>query len=345
MEKAPFTPPAASESRPSAETSQAAYVRTLQEHYDSIPDLTGYTERDFSLPYEVAALSSYSNNWVDPSESIRRPDIIDPDFCHSSIGLSQNAAKWHDARASREWDIFYVGHMKQRRGFHVQFMQALLDKSNVSFDQIGKQANGQDVTIPSGPRLPVYPHTAEFPYDLHDKTNWLVASVLSALALPPEHCDAAMKHHAVKLLAEHADFSNEHSFNFLEIEDESMLRLPWSMRVGSEFHQESNLEWINNAEVRHFIGRDGGIDLKARYRLFNEQPHDYVQLRIMQLFDRADPDKKALLQDLANLTKLEPEVQDILFSEKASFVTVHGDINFDRQAQRRSLSQLLEPRS
>lgn len=353
----------------SPETTQAAYVEDLVEHLASIPDLSKVPAY-YSLTHEESViLGQYCRapygRGVTEGSPLFRDDIIDPDFCRSVDTLTRRIAgnrtggHWYEPVresgdsvyknyladapqakwTSRRWEIHFVNYMRQRRGFHVTFMGALLTGGSIdaAVKAIGLQ-DGQPVQTPSvdpykGGQQPA-------PELMYNRTNWLTASLLSALALPPELCDAAMKRHAIEQWALRADVSDRESLQgFYELDKVLPPRLPWSMRSNAELHMNVHPQWRQNPIVKNYLGETWNERADGLEALLQERPKDYVQILILQTFTNYLGSKG--LRNLVHAAGQPSEVKDIIFAEDAAVNTVYGAAALPEYGQPTSLVDLL----
>jgi hypothetical protein len=239
--------------------------------------------------------------------------------------------------------MFYVSYMRQRRAFHAAFMNALIIKEPVAenVEAIGMY-DGSPIKIPSATPWEHGEQTA--PDFLYDKTNWVTASLLSALSLPPEQCDAGMKRHAIEQWAAHANLEGDRDlFDFYRLEDrKGPMQLPWSMRSSAELQANHHPQWHQNRIIKQYLGEAWQPRADGLEALLQERPRDYVQVLILRAFGHVGINIKNL-NDLAKAAALPPEVKNIIFAEDAAHSTIYNDTpDFPEYGQPTSLIDLIE---
>lgn len=350
-------------------SSQQLYIQDLWLHVDTIPNLSEQSQYLYSSEAETEFLGAYceahsSQNYLKDKEIVplQRKDIIDPDFCKYVSNLTRHVtgnspdrhwystkgneyshqAKTHQAMyASRQWERFYVEYMREKRVFHAGFMTAVLNGEPINelLSNIGLR-DGAPVDMPStslnsGEKEPAAP-------SLYDKTNWLAASTLSALALPPEMCSAAMKRRVIELWSEHADLSNPESIkSFYGLEKRTdAVRLPWSMRSNLDLQASQHPQWRQNRHIKHYLGEVVSPRADGATALLQERPKDYVQVMLLGVFGQLGnlPNALRALQDIG---KFKDEIKDIIFADDASFNTIYYDADSSSFEPPKSLVDLL----
>lgn len=359
---------------PTDRASQIAYVAGLREHLETIPDFSTVSITDRMSPEQEALLSDYCSRMSTSSlreqgvVTMFREDILDPHHLseltrlladmsggesyyrwYSRAGSEYDTAQQDHAAKylSREWEKFHVGHMRQRRAFHAGFMEALISGAPIDGHLAHIRASGEGQKAPRT--------RAGFSADkpsaerLYDSTDWLVHSVLSALALPPEQCDAGMKRRAVELWSQHGDIERfaPGSKTGVIIEGDSpqlksILRLPRSMReTQHEQHREQHSDWQRNRIIAHHFRPQGhGMHGPDGFRsLLQERPHDYLQVVLLHVYHNHT---SLGIRMLAELGGMQDDVKDIVFSPEASFNTVMLPPRSDHFAEPATLAELLE---
>lgn len=355
-----------------------AYTKELRDHIDTIPDVSSLPvwvsfsdeqKRQIGLYCQSGAYKhTLSAQRELPVPPLYRDDIIEPDWSQSVSKLSCRAAgsesehhHWYQAfgaargrfdygdprrdYASRQWELAYIGYVRQRRTFHADFMAAVLEARDIDQEIAALQATPENphlvpaTTLDKSGKEPA-------PDFMYNTTNWLVSSLLSTLALPPDICSPAMKHHAVKLFAKYADLNDLDAFeNFYDLSRPQTQRLPWSMRNAVELRADRQPNWKSNSTITELLQPAGRPSATGMLTLLHERPKDYVQVVILHLFQEPPIFKNELARQLANLvevTKLSPEAQAVIFSEDAAFNTVYGPPTLPGLDEPQTLIEYLE---
>lgn len=346
-----FPRPVDQESYAGHETTQAGYVHDLALHVATIPDLSKLPAYPPLSSEEAALIGRYASSYYSSNleaegiAPLYREDIIDPAFCKSVDDLTRqitgNSPSYHwyktadnnyggpydrgnsnQARfTSRRWEVAFVGYMRERRMFHAAFMGALLSKEPIG--GLVAAVNQPNEVPTTDPNKGGFQPAPEFMYN---PTNWLTASLLSALSLSPDHCDAGMKRHAVEQWAKHADINDVAATKGFYGLDKLVgpVRLPWSMRSNADLRSEYHPNWHQNRIVKEYFGEAWAPRADGLEALLQDRPKDYVQILILKTFGGITGPADGL-RDLANAAKLNSDIRDIIFASDAAHNTVYSD--------------------
>lgn len=362
----------AKERSPEAEaTSQAEYVQDLAAHVESIPDISKLPAGYFPSIETSKLLASYCANYHHAHAKVEElgfsplfhKDIISPNFCQSvdeltmKITGNSSSSHWYATvevadmnyltkldqakYTSRKWELVFIDYIRQRYAFHAAFMNTLLTKEPIDehVAAIGYR-DGEPIQIPSVDINSSRKQPA--PEFMYSRANWLTGSLLSALALPPWHCDANMKRHAVEQWANHidlADISELKGFYHLD-KLAHVTQVPWSMRSNAELQPSHTIHWRENRIIQRYFGEFPPYRADAFDALLQERPKDYIQVLILQIFVGYGADIQAW-QSLVRTAQLPSEIKDIIFAEDAAFNTVHQEMTLPEFNQPTTLFDLL----
>jgi hypothetical protein len=345
-------------------TSPEEYVADLRAHTQTIPNPSDMPTYSTPSREDQELLSKYCLGYEaeTPITPLQRDDIIEPAFCQRIDSLlikltnlpynrtwykraGEETSPYSDPRteyASREWDQFFVGYVRERREFHVAFMEATLYGRSIDEEvaAIGLE-NGAPIQVPNfhpdnysarGPEAP--------PDFMYNRASWLSASLLSALALPPEHCNPSMKCRAIELWAAHVDPNNANPFEGLHKFKNvpAVNRLPWSMRTSQDMRQNVHERWRLNPTIKEYFGEPHSPRADGFEALLQDRPKDYVQAILLHLGGYG---RNGAIRELHRLANFPAEVKNIIFSEDAAHNTVFGEPAFDAYDEPKDLDTLL----
>lgn len=347
---------------PEIGASQTTYIAALAAHADAVGAMVPSTSiLRYPSPEEQALLSRYNSRLDHDIEAVKaagkeplfRDDIIDPDFCRDAYNFSRDATggtnnfHWYKQlyRATGsmghseiirlgKWDAAYTTYMFQRRAFHAAFMMSIARPDNTeALDQVLTSVT--PITLPAQDVFDSTPTPR--PEHLYNRTNWLCASLISAMMQPPEHCNAIMKRRAIETcaaLVDPADFEPQpdkplekrpiDSLNQIHIAaaEQKLLRLPWSMQLSTEeLRATMHPRWRHNSLIRHYLGDGWNPKASGNTALLQERPKDYIQVLLLGLYSMGG--MVQAVSELLATARLTNPVKDIIFAEDASFVTVY----------------------